>query len=161
MCSIGDEDNSIELIEEFLEQRYYDRRQIFSIIRDCAYKSSHLIKFSIKKVYVNYLKSNDEDKMRKAINGAYELCDNPKFNFKDIVLPEIKKAIDINNKKAVAFSEELYIELIHLVDRLLNDKNKDEFIDILFLIIENQFCSKKIKDKSIIILKRLKVDPPR
>ena len=106
-------------------------------------------------------KSNDEDKMRKAINGAYELCDNPKFNFKDIVLPEIKKAIDINNKKAVAFSEELYIQLIHLVERLLNDKNKDEFIDILFLIIENQFCSKKIKDKSIRILKRLKVDPPR
>ena len=161
MCSIGDESNSIELIEEFLEQRYYDRRQIFSIIRDCAYKSSHLIKFSIKKVYINYLKSNDEDKMRKAINGAYELCDNPKFNFKDIVLPEIKKAIDINNKKGIAFSEELYIELIHLVDRLLNDKNKDEFIDILFLIIENQFCSKKIKDKSIIMLKRLKVDPPR
>ena len=84
-----------------------------------------------------------------------------KFNFKDIVLPEIKKAIDINNKKGVAFSEELYIELIHLVDRLLNDKNKDESIDILFLIIENQFCSKKIKDKSIIMLKRLKVDPPR
>ena len=161
MCSVGDESNCIELIEEFLEQRYYDRRLIFSIIRDCAYKSSHLIKFSIKKVYVNYLKSNDEDKMRKAINGAYELCDNPKFNFKDIVLPEIKKAIDINNKKGIAFSEELYIELIHLVDRLLNDKNKDEFIDILFLIIENQFCSKKIKDKSIIILKRLKVDPPR
>ena len=29
--------------KEFLEQNYYDSRQIFSIIRDCAYKSNKLL----------------------------------------------------------------------------------------------------------------------
>lgn len=161
MCSIGDEKNSLELIEEFLEQRHYDSRQIFSIIRDCAYKSSALIKNSIKKVYVEYLYSKDEKNIIKAINRSYELCDNPKFNFKDIVLPEIKKAVGINGSRIVKYSEDVYIALINLVERLLNDKNKDEFIDILFFMIENEFCSKKIKCKSIMMLKRLKVDPPR
>lgn len=161
MCSIGDEGNSIELIEEFLEQRYYDNRQIFSIIRDCAYKSNPLIKSSIKKVYFKYLNSQCEKNIIKAINGAYNLCDNPKFNFKDIVLPEIKKSIGISKPNEIKFSDDVYISLINLVERLLNDKNKDEFIDILFFIIENEFCSQNIKDKSIIMLKRLKVDPPR
>ena len=161
MCSIGDEGNSIELIEEFLEQKYYDSRQILSIIRDCAYKSNSLIKSSIKKVYFNYLDSKDEKNIIKAISGAYELCDNPKFNFIDIVLPEIKRTIGISKPNKKKFSDNVYISLINLVERLLNDKNKDEFIDILFFMIESEFCSSKIKGKSIILLKRLKVDPPR
>lgn len=161
MCSIGDEGNSIELIEEFLEQKYYDARQIFSIIRDCAYKSSPLIKSSVKKVYFKYLNSKHEKNIIKAITGAYYLCYNPKFNFKDIVLPEIKKSIGISKLNEIKFSNDVYISLINLVERLLNDKNKDEFIDILFFMIENEFCSQKIKCKSIMMLKRLKVDPQK
>ena len=161
MCSIGDENNSIELIEEFLEKKYYDRGQIFSLIRDCTYKSIHLIKIAIRKVYMKYLNSGDRNKIQKAINGAYELCYNPKLNFSNIVLPEIKKIINISMKNGVELSEEIYIDLINFIERLINDKNKDEFIDILFSIIENKFCSSKIKSKSIIMLKRLKVDPPR
>ena len=67
----------------------------------------------------------------------------------------------ISMKNGVELSEEIYIDLISFIERLINDKNKDEFIDILFSIIENKFCSSKIKSKSIIMLKRLKVDPPR
>lgn len=160
MCSIGDENNSIELIEEFLEKKYYDRGQIFSLIRDCTYKSINLIKISIKKVYIKYLNSRDKNKIQKAINGAYELCSNPKLNFINIILPEIKKFIKISMKNGIKLSEEIYIDLVSFIERIINDKNKDEFIDILFLIIENKFCSSKIKSKSIIMLKRLKVDPP-
>lgn len=161
MCSVGDEYNSIALVEEFLEQKHYDSRQIFSIIRDCAYKSKQLINDSIRKVYFEYLNSNDEESIVKAINGAYYLCNNPKFNFKDIVLPQIKKSIGINIHNGIAFSKEVYVSLLNLVERLLNDKNKDEFIDILFFIIENDFCCSKIKNKSIMMLKCLKVDPPK
>ena len=110
---------------------------------------------------MKYLNSGDKNKIQKAINGAYELCYNPKLNFSDIVLPEIKKIINISMKNGVELSEEIYIDLINFIERLINEKNKDEFIDILFSIIENKLCSPKIKSKSIIMLKRLKVDPPR
>lgn len=161
MCSLGSQNDSIELVKEFLEERYYDNRQIFSIVRDCAYKSSQLLRYAIKTVYDEYLNSNDEEQIIKAINGAYELCDKPKFNFKDITLQLIKDAIGINGVVHKKFSDNVYIALINLVERLLNDKNKDEFIDILFFIIENDACSAKIKFKSISMLKKLKVDPPK
>lgn len=161
MCSLGEEENSIELIKEFLEERYYDSRQIFSIIRDCAYKSSHLLRHSIKLVYEQYLNSDNEDNIIKAINGAYELCDKPKFNFKNITLNMIKESIGINKKVNKMFSDDVYMALINLVERLLNDKNKDEFIDILFFVIENENCNKRLKFKSISMLKRLSVDPPK
>lgn len=161
MCSLGKEEDSIELIKEFLEERYYDNRQIFSIIRDCAYKSSQLLRYAIKKVYEEYLNSNDEGKIIKAINGAYELCDKPKFNFKYITLQLIKDAIGINGVIHRKFSEDVYTSLINLVERLLNDKNKDDFIDILFFIIENDACSSRLKFKSISMLKRLSIDPPK
>ena len=76
-------------------------------------------------------------------------------------MPEIKRTIGISKPNKKKFSDNVYISLINLVERLLNDKNKDEFIDILFFMIESEFCSSKIKGKSIILLKRLKVDPPR
>ncbi len=161
MCSIGKEKESLDLIREFLEQQYYESRQIFSIIRDCSYKSNQLLKKSVRKVYTEYLNSNDDDKIIKAINGAYELCDKPKFNFKNIVLPEIKRTLGIESDRVVQYSENVYLAVINLVERLLNDKNKDEFIDILFFIIDNDFCSTKLKLKSIAVLKRLKVDPPK
>lgn len=161
MCSLGDEDSAVELIREFLEENYYESRQIFSIIRDCAYKSNQLLRFAIKTIYNEYLNSNDELKIIKAINGAYELCDKPKFNFKDIVLSSIKKSIGLNSKASIIYSDDIYMALINLIEKLLNDKNKDEFIDILFFIIEDDKCSPRIKFKAISMLKRLKVDPPK
>lgn len=161
MCSLGKEEDSIDLVKEFLEEDYYDSRQIFSMIRDCAYKSSQLLRYSIKSVYDEYLSSEDEEKVIKAINGAYELCDKPKFNFKNITLNMIKDYIGINKKVDRKFSDEVYTSLLNLVERLLNDKNKDEFIDILFFIIENEDCNKRLKFKAISMLKRLSVDPPK
>ncbi len=161
MCSLGKEEESMELIKEFLEETYYDSRQIFSMIRDCAYKSSQLLRYAIKTVYDEYLNSDDEEKIIKAINGAYELCDKPKFNFKDITLQLIKDSIGISSRVDKKFSDEVYTALINLVERLLNDKNKDEFIDILFFIIENDACNPRLKFKSISMLKRLSVDPPK
>lgn len=161
MCSLGKEDDAIELIKEFLEENYYDSRQIFSIIRDCAYKSNKLLRYSVQIVYNEYLNSHNEKSVIKAINGAYELCDKPKFNFKDIVLPLIKKAIGIGEDTIREYSNEVYVAIINLVERLLNDKNKDEFIDILFFVIENEACNQRLKFKAISMLKRLKVDPPK
>ena len=161
MCSLGSEDDSIELIKEFLEENHYDNRQIFSMIRDCAYKSSQLLRYSIRTVYEEYLNSDNEEDIIKAINGAYELCDKPKFNFKNITLNMIKDSIGINKQSNKKFSDNVYTALINLVERLLNDKNKDEFIDILFFIIENENCNKRLKFKSISMLKRLSVDPPK
>lgn len=82
MCSIGSELDSIELIREYLEQKIYNQRQIFSIIRDCSYKSNKLLRKSIRKVYREYLNSDNPKKIIKAINGSYELCNKAKFNFK-------------------------------------------------------------------------------
>ena len=161
MCSLGKEEDAIELIKEFLEQNYYDSRQIFSIVRDCAYKSNKLLKYSVQRVYSEYLNSNDEEKIIKAINGAYELSDKPKFNFKNIVLPAIKEYIGINKNIKTIYSDDVYLALINLVEKLLNDKNKDEFIDILFFIIENKNCNQRLKLKAISMLKRLRVDPPK
>lgn len=161
MCSLGDEKSAIELIREFLEEDYYESRQVFSIIRDCAYKSNQLLRYAIKTIYDEYLNSNDEGKIIKAINGSYELCDKPKFNFKDVALSSIKKAIGLEGKSSIVYSDNIYMALISLIERLLNDKNKDEFIDILFFIIENEKCSPRIKFKAISMLKRLKVDPPK
>lgn len=161
MCSLGDEKGAVELIREFLEEDYYESRQVFSIIRDCAYKSNQLLRHAIKTIYDEYLNSNDESKIIKAINGAYELCDKPKFNFKDIALTSIKQAIGLEKKSSIVYSDNIYMALINLIERLLNDKNKDEFIDILFFIIENDKCSPRIKFKAISMLKRLKVDPPK
>ncbi|MGL5348101.1 MAG: hypothetical protein ACRDA3_12180 [Peptostreptococcaceae bacterium] len=161
MCSLGKEDDAIELIKEFLEGNYYDSRQIFSIIRDCAYKSNQLLKYAVRVVYHEYLNSKDEEKIIKAINGAYELCDKPKFNFKDISLSAIKNAIGITQKTDRKFTDNVYVALVNLVERLLNDKNKDEFIDILFFIIENDECNQRLKLKAISMLKRLRVDPPK
>lgn len=161
MCSLGKEDDAIELVKEFLDENYYDNRQIFSIIRDCAYKSNQLLKYAVRTVYYEYLNSNNEDKIIKAINGAYELCDKPKFNFKDIALSSIKNAIGITQKVDIKYSDNVYVALVNLVERLLNDKNKDEFIDILFFIIENEDCNQRLKLKSISMLKRLRVDPPK
>lgn len=161
MCSLGKEDDAIELIKEFLEENYYDSRQIFSMIRDCAYKSNQLLRYAVQTVYYEYLHSNDEDKIIKAINGAYELCDKPKFNFKDIALSSIKNAIGITQQIETVYSDNVYVAVINLVERLLNDKNKDEFIDILFFIIENEKCNQRLKLKAISMLKRLRVDPPK
>lgn len=161
MCSLGKEEDAIELVKEFLEENYYDSRQIFSMIRDCAYKSNQLLRYAVQVVYSEYLNSNDEQKVIKAINGAYELCDKPKFNFKDIALPLIKTAIGLNASMKKQYSDEVYTAVINLVERLLNDKNKDEFIDILFFIIENEACNQRLKFKAISMLKRLKVDPPK
>ncbi|MGX4600890.1 hypothetical protein [Faecalimicrobium sp. JNUCC 81] len=161
MCSLGDEKNAIELIREFLEEDYYESRQVFSIIRDCAYKSNQLLRYAIKTIYDEYLNSDDETKIIKAINGAYELCDKPKFNFKEVALSSIKKSIGLNGSSSIEYSDNIYMALISLIERLLNDKNKDEFIDILFFIIENEKCSSRIKFKAISMLKRLKVDPPK
>ena len=112
-------------------------------------------------VYSEYLNSNDEEKIIKAINGAYELSDKPKFNFKNIVLPAIKEYIGINKNIKTIYSDDVYLALINLVEKLLNDKNKDEFIDILFFIIENKNCNQRLKLKAISMLKRLRVDPPK
>lgn len=161
MCSLGDENNTVELIKEFLEENYYESRQIFSIIRDCAYKSKQLLRYAIKTVYDEYLNSEDEIKIIKAINGAYELCDKPKFNFKDITIQSIKNSIGLEGKGSINYSDNIYTALINLIERLLNDKNKDEFVDILFFIIENNQCNQRIKFKAISMLKRLKVDPPK
>ena len=73
----------------------------------------------------------------------------------------IKDYIGINKKVDRKFSDEVYTSLLNLVERLLNDKNKDEFIDILFFIIENEDCNKRLKFKAISMLKRLSVDPPK
>ncbi|MGL6107587.1 hypothetical protein [Romboutsia sp.] len=161
MCSLGREEDAIELVKEFLEENYYDSRQIFSMIRDCAYKSNQLLRYAVQIVYDEYLNSSDDRKVIKAINGAYELCDKPKFNFKDIALPSIKRAIGLNENISKEYSEEVYAAVINLVERLLNDKNKDEFIDILFFIIENEACNQRLKFKAISMLKRLRVDPPK
>ena len=161
MCSLGKEEEAIELIKEFLEENYYDSRQIFSMIRDCAYKSNQLLRYAVQTVYYEYLCSGDEEKIIKAINGAYELCDKPKFNFKDIVMPSIKNLIGITQKIDTIYSDNVYVAVINLVERLLNDKNKDEFIDILFFIIENEECNQRLKLKAISMLKRLRVDPPK
>lgn len=161
LCSLGKEEDAIELIREFLEENYYDSRQIFSIIRDCAYKSNQLLRYAVQTIYYEYLNSDEEEKIIKAINGAYELCDKPKFNFKDIVLPSIKNSIGITQKINTIYSDNVYVAVINLVERLLNDKNKDEFIDILFFIIESKECNQRLKLKAISMLKRLRVDPPK
>jgi len=158
MCSIGYEEEGIELIKDYLEQEIYNHRQIFSIIRDCSYKSNKLLRKSVRNVYREYFESKKEEKIIKAINGAYELCNKPKFNFKDVVIFEIKRFI---NKKTSFLSENIYLSLINLIDRLLDDKNKNDFIDILFFIIDNDSVSSEIKSKSMLILKRLKVKPPK
>ncbi len=161
MCSIGREGETLELIKDFLEEEYYDSKQIFSIIRDCAYKSNQLLKKGIEKVYCEYLYSSDEEKQIKAINAAYELCDKPKFNFKDIVIPQVKQLLGLKDRRNMYLSENIYFSILNLVERLLNDTNKDEFIDILFFIIDNDKCSSKLKTKSTTMLKRLRVDPPK
>ncbi|MFI3209711.1 MAG: hypothetical protein R3Y64_01455 [Peptostreptococcaceae bacterium] len=156
MCSIGYESESIELIKDYLEEEIYNHRHIFSIIRDCSYKSSKLLRRSVRNVYREYFSSNDEVKIQKALNGAFELCYKPKFNFKDIVMFEIKRLV-INKKM---LSDEIYLSTINLIDRILNDKNKDDFLDILFFIIENDSIGSEIKNKAVLLLKRLKVNPP-
>lgn len=160
MCSIGSETDSLELVKEYLEQKIYNQRQIFSIIRDCSYKSNKLLRKSIRQVYKEYLNSNDYKNIIKVINGSYELCNKAKFNFKDIVLSEIKKFLGVYTSPKL-INEEVYLSLINLIDRLLDDKNKDDFVDILFFILENDYCSLEIKSKSISMLKRLSINPPK
>ncbi len=161
MCSIGKEEETKQLIREYIEQRCYNHRKIFSIIRDCSYKSSKLLKKSVNIVYNEYLTSFDDEKIIKAINSSYEMCNQPKFNFRDIIIPKIKNLLGIYDNNKAKCSEHVYLAVLNLVDRLLDDKNKDEFIDILFFIIESKFCKKELKSKSTMILKRLKVDPPK
>ena len=165
MCSIGKEYETKELIKDFLEEEYYDNKQIFSIIRDCAYKSNQLLRRCIKDVYTQYLNSEDEQKQIKAINAAYELCNKPKFNFKDIVLPLIKERLGIKttqnsvDKKNISTNQCLAI--LGLVEKLLNDNNKNEFIDILFFMIEDERCSANLRLKATSMLKQLRIDPPK
>lgn len=161
MCSIGREKETILLIEEYLEQKLYTQRQIFSIIRDCSYKSNKILKKSIKQVYNEYLNSTDYEKIKKAINGAYELCNKPKFNYKEIVFEEIKNFLGMNSNCFKLIKEEVYLSVINLIDRLLDDNSKDEFVDILFFILDNKLLSSEVKFKIISMLKRLSINPPK
>ena len=161
MCSIGKEKETKELIKDFIEEECYTSKQIFSIIRDCAYKSNQLLKKTIKEVYTEYVQSDDEKQQIKAINSAYELCNKPKFNFKEIILPIIKEFIGLDGTRKKIISNEVYAAILDLIESLLNDSNKNEFIDILFFMLEDSKCSIKLKLRATSMLKQLRIDPPK